>query len=122
MDTRTILADLKAELNRLNQAIAALEALDGTGAATPITTTAAKAAPMRARAGRRRMSAAGRRRISEAAKARWAAKRKTVAKPAAEDPAAKKAVVRHSMSPAARKKIAEAQRKRWAAVKKAKSA
>ena len=30
MDTRTILADLKAELTRLNQAIAALESLDGT--------------------------------------------------------------------------------------------
>jgi hypothetical protein len=121
MDTRTILADLKAELNRLNQAIAALEALDGTGTAAPITTTAAAKPGLQA-GKRRRMSAAGRRRISEAAKARWAAKRKTVAKPAAEDPAAKKAVVRHTMSPAARKKIAEAQRKRWAAQKKAKTA
>ena len=109
MDTRTILADLKAELNRLNQAIAALESLDGTVTAT---TPAAIATPKRG--GRRRMSAAGRKRISEAAKARWAAKRMAVAKPVPQ-----KTSGRRTMSPAARKKIAEAQRKRWAAQKKA---
>jgi hypothetical protein len=114
MDTRTILADLKAELNRLNQTIAALESLDGTA---PTTTPAAIAAPKRG--ARRRMSAAGRKRISEAAKARWAAKRKAVAKPAAAKPAPKVTGVRRKMSPAARKKIAEAQRKRWAAQKAA---
>jgi len=114
MDTRTILADLRSELNRLNQAIAALESLDGTvTAATPV----AKAAPKRG--GRRHMSAAGRKRISEAAKARWAAKRMAVAKPAAAKPATKATTGRRTMSAAARKKIAEAQRKRWAAVKKA---
>ena len=119
MDTRTILADLRAELNRLNQAIAALESLDGTA---PATTPAAIAAPKRG--GRRRMSAAGRKRISEATKARWAAKRMAVAKPAAAKraaakPATKATSSRRTMSPAARKKIAAAQRKRWAAVKKA---
>jgi hypothetical protein len=108
----TILADLRIELNRLNQAIAALESLDGTATAT---TPAAKAAPKRG--GRRRMSAAGRKRISEAVKARWAARRTQAAKPAA-----KKTSVRRTMSAAARKKIAEAQRKRWAAYRKAKTA
>ena len=109
MDTRTILADLKTELNRLNQAIAALESLDGTATAT---TPAAKAAPVQAK--KRGLTPAGRRRLSEKMKARWAARRKQIAKPAPQ-----KTSGRRTMSPAARKKIAEAQRKRWAARKKA---
>ncbi len=116
MDIKPILTDLKAELNRLNQVIAALESLDGTATAT---TPAAIAAPKRN--GRRRMSAAGRKRISEATKARWAAKRMAVAKPAAAKFATRAISGRRRMSPAARKKIAVAQRKRWAAVKKAKA-
>jgi hypothetical protein len=115
MDIKPILTDLKVELNRLNQAIAVLEALEGT---VPVTSTpATQAPPKQARGGRRRMSAAGRKRISEAAKARWAARRKQVAKPAS-----KKTTGRRTVSAASRKKMAEAQRKRWAAVKKAKSA
>ena len=109
MDTRKILADLKAELNRLNQAIAALETLDGTATAT---TPAAKAAPVLAK--KRGLTPAGRRRLSAMMKARWAARRKQIAKPAPQ-----KTSGRRTMSPAARKKIAEAQRKRWAARKKA---
>jgi hypothetical protein len=112
MDTKQILADLRIELNHLNQAITALESLDGTVTAT---TPAAKAAPKRG--GRRRISAAGRKRISEAAKARWAARRKQVAKPAL-----KKTTGRRTVSAASRKKMAEAQRKRWAAVKTAAAA
>ena len=112
MDTRTILADLKTELNRINQAIAALESLDGTATAT---TPAAKAAPMQAK--KRGLTPAGRRRLSAMMKARWAARRKAASKPAA-----KKTSGRRTMSPAARKKIADAQRKRWAAQKKAKTA
>jgi hypothetical protein len=113
MDINPILTDLKAELNRINQAIAALESLDGTATAT---TPAAKAAPNRG--GRRKgISAAGRKRISEAAKARWAARRKQVAKPAS-----KKTTGRRTVSAASRKKMAEAQRKRWAAQKKAATA
>ena len=109
MDTARVLIDLRSELDRLNQAIAALESLDGTA---PATTPIAKAAPKRG--GRRRISAAGRKRISEAAKARWAARRKQVAKPAS-----KKTTGRRTVSAASRKKMAEAQRKRWAARKKA---
>ena len=113
MDTRTILADLKTELNRLNQAIAALESLDGTATAT---TPAAIAAPKQTK--RRGLTPAGRRRLSAMMKARWAARRKQVAKPATK---ATPVRGRRTMSAAARKKIAEAQRKRWAAVKKAKA-
>jgi hypothetical protein len=50
-------------------------------------------------------------------KARWAARRKQAAKPAA-----KKTSVRRTMSPAARKRISEMMKKRWAAAKKAKTA
>ena len=109
MDIKPILTDLKAELNRLNQAIAALESLDVTATAT---TPAANAVPKRG--GRRRMSAAGRKRLSEAATARWAARRKQVAKPAPQ-----KTSGRRHVSAASRKKMAEAQRKRWATQKKA---
>ena len=109
MDIKPILTDLKAELNRLNQAIAALESLDGTATAT---TPIAKAAPKQSK--RRGLTPAGRRRLSAMMKARWAARRKQAAKPAP-----KQTRGRRTMSPAARKKIAEAQRKRWAARKKA---
>jgi hypothetical protein len=108
MDTRTILADLHTELNRLNQAIAALESLDGTATAT---TPAAKAAPAHAK--KRGLTPAGRRRLSEMMKKRWAARRKQAGKPDA-----KKTTGRRTMIAAGRKKIAEAQRKRWAAQKK----
>jgi hypothetical protein len=109
METAKILTDLRTELNRLNKAIAALESLDGTATAT---TPAAKAAPKQAK--KRGLTPAGRRRLSAMMKARWAARRKQVAKPAP-----KQTRGRRTMSAAARKKIAEAQRKRWAARKKA---
>jgi hypothetical protein len=109
MDINPILTDLKVELNRLNQAIAALESLNGTATAT---VSAAKPAPIQAK--KRGLTPAGRRRLSAMMKARWAARRKAAAKPAS-----KKTLARRTMSPAARRKIAEAQRKRWAAVKKA---
>jgi hypothetical protein len=76
MDTRTILADLKSELNRINQAISALETLDGTITAN---TSAAKAAPTQAK--KHGLTPAGRRRLSAMMKARWAARRKAAAKP-----------------------------------------
>jgi hypothetical protein len=107
MDTKQILADMKTELNRLNQAIAALESLGGTA---PATTPAAIAAPKR---GGRRMSAAGRKRISEAAKARWAARRKQTAKPAP-----KKTGGRKPMSAATKKRLSLLAKRRWAARKK----
>ena len=105
MDIKPILTDLKAELNRITQAIAALESLDGTAtAATP----AAKAAPVQAK--RRGLTPAGRRRLSEKMKARWAARRKSAVRPAAKQPRG-----RRTMSPAARKRISMMMKKRWAA-------
>ena len=108
MDTRTILADLKAELNRLNQAIAALESLDGTATAT---TSAAIAAPKQSK--RRGLTPAGRKRLSAMMKARWAARRKQVAKPATKKAAHK------PMSAATKKRLSLLAKRRWAARKKA---
>ena len=112
MNTNSILNDLKAELNRLNQAIAALEILSGAATATPV--PAAKAARKQTR--KRGLTPAGRRRLSAMMKARWAARRKQVAKPAS-----KKTRGRRTMSAAARKRISEATKKRWAAYRKAKA-
>jgi hypothetical protein len=114
MDTKQILTDLRVELNRINQAIAALESLDGIGTAT----LGATATPAK-QPGKRVLTPAARKRISEAAKARWAARRKTTEQPASAKPAPKATSVRRTVSAASRKKMAEAQRARWAAQKKA---
>ena len=72
MDTRKILADLRSERDRINQAINAIEELGATG--SPVvrrgraaTATQATAQPRR---GRRGMSAAGRQRLSAMMKTR----------------------------------------------------
>ena len=64
MDTRRILAELRAQGSRIERAIAAIEALQ---------TASARAAKGR---GRRRMSAAARKRLSALMKSRWAQRRK----------------------------------------------
>jgi hypothetical protein len=109
MDTKQILADLRTELNRLNQAIATLESLDGTVTAT---TPAAIAAPAQAK--KRELTPAGRRRLSEKMKARWAARRKQVAKPTTN-----KTGVHKPMSAATKKRLSLLAKRRWAARKKA---
>ena len=65
MDTRQILAQLHAERNRIDRAIAAIEAIQPGSASR-----SSLALPQRKR--RSRMSAAGRRRLSELMKKRWA--------------------------------------------------
>ena len=74
MDTQRIVSELKAERNRLDKAIAAL---DGASATRP--SVAQKASFMDgARASRKRhhLTAAGRKRLSVLMKKRWAEKRK----------------------------------------------
>jgi hypothetical protein len=112
MDTKQILTDLRAELNRIDRAIAVLEGLDGAG--TPsVTAPGAQPAPAKAR-NRRRMSPAGRKRISMMMKARWAARRKQAARPAST-----KAGARKPMSAAVKKRLSLLAKRRWAARKKA---
>ena len=114
MEIRKILADFVRERNRITRAIAALEALSSTEASAPRgrPATTAKAAPKQP--SKRGLTPAGRRRLSVLMKARWAARRKTAAKPAP-----KLSPRRRRMSASARRKIAEAQRARWAAQKAA---
>ena len=69
MNIHRILKELRAERDRLDQAIAALKAVGSRGGSV----AAAKAKPQQ------RLSAAGRRRISEAMKKRWAERRKKAA-------------------------------------------
>lgn len=87
MDTNKILAELRSERERIDKAIAAVEALTtGAGEAIvrPRATREAKAtkpAPTkRAAEGKRTMSAAARRKISEAAKRRWAERKRNSSK------------------------------------------
>jgi hypothetical protein len=101
MDIQTIVSDLKAERNRIDQAISALEGL--TSGSSPRRGRPPK--PKQAVASsknRRGMSAAARKRISEAMKKRWAKWH------------GKSAPKRKPMSPAARKRLSEMMKKRWA--------
>ena len=110
MNVENLLSQLRSELNRIEQAIAALEALAGGGRPQ-------RGRPPKAK-GARHMSAAARKRISEAMKQRWArwrgksAPKQTKAKP-------KKAAVRRPMSAAARKKLSTMMKARWEERKKA---
>jgi hypothetical protein len=83
MDVQEIIAELKNETARLNQAIAALEGADSrqgtTKSRTPVKPMSV-AKIRRASAGKKPgkgMSAEARKRISEAMKKRWAARRKS---------------------------------------------
>ena len=71
MDTRKILAELRAERNRIEQAISAIEGLRKVNSARRSSATSS-GKPRR----RRRLSAAARKRISEMMKQRWAERRK----------------------------------------------
>jgi hypothetical protein len=131
MDTSQILADLRAQRSRIDNAIAALEALNGTKPlgighdlptplGKPVAALDVKQASQKAR---RAMSPAARMKIAATQKARWAAK-KTSAKPVADakQVALKKVeakTAKRVFSPESRKKMAEAQQKRWAKKKRA---
>jgi hypothetical protein len=109
METAKILEELREKLTRINQAISTFELLDGTAIAT---TPAAIAAPEQAK--KRGLTPAARKRMSEAAKARWAARRKQVAKPTSTKTGAHK-----PMSAATKKRLSLLAKRRWAARKKA---
>ena len=80
MNISRILTELQAERERIEKAIAAIQALEKDSAAT----TSAKPTVQKAKAParKRRLSAEGRKRIAEAARRRWAAVHKAAAKSA----------------------------------------
>ncbi len=134
MDTRKILTDLRAQRDRLNQAIAALESLNASASAPGVSKSAAKTAiaatlksARSAPAGKRVISEEARQRMAEAQRKRWAKKKRAVkaaAVSAAEKPAkatTKKAPKnsKTGISAAGRKRISEAAKARWAAKKAA---
>ncbi len=109
MNIESIVSALKEQRGRIDQAVAALEAIGAPGR---------RGRPPKATSthpgSRRHMSAAARKRISEAMKQRWAKwKGKSAPK--------KKTKARPAMSAAARKKLSALMKARWAARKKAKA-
>jgi hypothetical protein len=69
LDIQSLLAELKQERDRIEDAISALQGLDKTG----------RKATGKSRRGRRHMSAEARARISRAMKLRWAQRKKKAA-------------------------------------------
>jgi len=93
------LAGYKAQLEKINAAIAEIQARLGKGSST---------SPSSAQ--KHRMNAAARKRIAAAQRKRWAAVRKAEAEPAKP---------KRRLSAAGRKAIIAATKKRWAVVRKA---
>jgi len=100
------LVGYKAEIARIEAAMADLKARLGGGPAS---------SPAATPAGKRTLSASARRRIAAAQKKRWAVIKNAKATPKA-TPAEKP---KRKMSAAARKRIGDAARKRWADLRKA---
>jgi hypothetical protein len=100
MDVTRILSDIDAEISRLQQARAALSAINGgtvarnatnaavapkrrgrpKGSTNVVKTVTVKAAAKPAKAAKRKLSPEGRKRIQEAMKRRWAERRKETKK------------------------------------------
>jgi hypothetical protein len=124
MDTSNILTELYAERERINQAITALEALDGT--ALPQHKAVQIIAPVPAAKPtfkKRVISAESRKKMAEAQRKRWSEK-KTAGKPSAS--VKRNATTRvalksakNGITAAGRKRISEAAKKRWAEKKAA---
>lgn len=125
MDVYTIVEQLKEEVARIENAIAALMGLgwQPAGRRGPGRPRGVKNAA-KPRQKKRTMSAASRKRISEAMKQRWAKQKgksargkATLAKKA--NAPATKSTARRGMSPAMRKKLSALMKERWAARKRA---
>jgi len=79
MNTSNILAELRGERDRINEAIAALESLDSSASHYAYKKGKKQSGVAPVVKHRRKMSAAARKRISDAAKRRWAEIRKAKA-------------------------------------------
>lgn len=118
MSIDSIIAELDAEISRLEQARAVLGKITAPKASKQASARTTKSPKQR------KMSAEARERIAAAQRKRWAKQKATKSEPAAplkkSMPANKQAGSK--MSAAGRKRIAAAQQKRWAAINAAKSA
>ena len=114
MDIENLVIQLRQEVTRITQAIAALEALDKTGARRRGRPKLGQSTQVSI-SGRRTMSPAARAKIAAAQRARWARQRAGATK-TKDTPTKTRA--RRRMSPAARKKISAAMKARWAAREK----
>jgi phage major head subunit gpT-like protein len=98
------------EVERLGQAISAIESLHGSGASR------------KGNQPKRIISAASRRKMALAQKARWARARNGSQPAAGAAKTTSAGPVKHRMSASARRKIAAAQRARWARIRAGKKA
>ena len=110
-----VVTQLKQEVARINEAIAALEALTGTESRRSGTSNIGRSMQA-SRPRRRTMSAAARAKIAAAQRARWA-KQRTGATRTKTTPV--KTSRRGRMSPAARKRLSALMKAGWAARKRA---
>ena len=117
MDITSIVAQLRQEVSRIENAIAALI---GTGSQATRRGRPPKGTQAKSAGGTKRghMSAAARARIGAAKKAWWA-KQKGKAGSKEAKPVARKSTARKPMSPAMRKKLSAMMKARWAQRKKA---
>jgi hypothetical protein len=115
MDITQIVAELKAEVARIENAIASLVGLGSQPARRGRPPKSQSPQPAH---GKRTMSPAARKRIGLAMKLAWA-KRKGKSAPKKTVAPAKKAPARKPMSPAMKKKMSALMKARWAAAKKA---
>src|SRR5450759_3074707 len=112
MDINSIVAQLRQEASRIEQAVAALVGLGSQPARRGRPSKRSHANPATGPK-RRRMSAAARKRISAAMKQRWA-KWKGKSAPKKANAAPKKRAGRKPMSAAMRKKLSAMMKARWA--------
>ena len=116
MDVQSIVAQLRQEESRIEQAIEALLGFGSQPARRGPGRPAGSKNATTGKANRRTMSASARAKISAAMKARWA---KQKGKAAPKKAAAKKTTARKPMSPAMKKKLSALMKARWAERKKA---
>ena len=108
MDTEQVIEELEAERERLDRAIAVLQASHIGAVKSP------------GRRGRRHMSAEARRRISQAQKKRWAARTKGATPAATSQRSTSRK--RRGISAAGRRRLPEMMKKRWAERRRQKAA
>jgi hypothetical protein len=80
MSLESIISDLKAERNRLDQAISVLESNHARNGRKPASRRSASVSTPSVRRGRGHLTPAGRRKLSQLMKQRWAERRKKAAK------------------------------------------